>query len=181
MSFKNFLLPVVALGFFACNVSDPHEHNEEELITTVRLVYTDTANASNADTVVFRDADGPGGAAPTAHDTLRLAAGKTYRVSLSLLNESDPLDVEDITTEVEEEGVDHQVFYAASGVNLTMVYADQDANGLPLGLRTLQTAGAASSGTLTVTLKHQPGLKTAGGTVSTGETDVEIAFQAVIQ
>lgn len=166
----------LAFGLAACNVSDPDEHNEEELITTVLLAYTDTVS-NLSDTVTFRDADGPGGLAPSAYDTIVLAPNRVYRVNLSLLDESHDDHAHDITAEVRDEGVDHQVFYAVAGANLVVAYRDQDANGLPLGLQTLQTTGAASTGTLTVTLKHQPGLKSASSTVATGETDVQIAFQ----
>lgn len=179
MSFKKTpaFISMAALAAFlaACNVSDPEEHHEEELITSVRLVYTHAAGGSS-DTVWFRDADGPGGGAPTEHDTIRLLSGRDYSVALSLLNESNPADVEDITAEVRDEAADHQVFYTVAGTGLTVAYADQDDNGLPLGLATTQTTATGSPGTLTVTLKHQPGLKGASSTITTGETDVEVTF-----
>lgn len=169
-------LSVLSAFFFAaCNVSDPEEHNEEELITTVLIVYTDTATGLS-DTAAFRDADGPGGAAPTDHDTLVLRPDRTYRASLLLLDESHDGETGDITAEVREEGDDHQVFYVVSDAALTVAYDDEDGNGLPLGLETLQTTGAASTGDLTVILKHQPGIKNASSTVETGDTDVEITF-----
>jgi hypothetical protein len=144
----------------------------------VRLVYTHAASGSS-DTVWFRDADGPGGAAPTEHDTIRLLSGRSYSVALSLLNESNPTDVEDITAEVRDEAADHQVFYTVGGPGLSVAYADQDDNGLPLGLSTTQTT-TESPGTLTVTLKHQPGLKSSTSTIATGETDVEVTFVVVM-
>lgn len=163
----------------ACNVSDPHEHDEEELITSVRLVLT-PAGGGSADTVWFRDADGPGGLAPTHHDTVRLVAGRTYAVTLSFLNESHASHAVDMTPEIREEGNDHQVFYTIEGTGLTVAYADQDDNGLPLGLSATFTTTTGTPGSVTVTLKHQPGLKSAGSTISTGETDVAIRFPVVM-
>jgi len=182
MSFKIFasLLPAAALLAACTDVTDPGAHNEEELITSIRLVYAH-AGSGSLDTVWFKDPDGSGGAAPSRHDTLKLVAGRVYDVSLALLDESHGDDVHDITVEVEEEGDEHQVFYTVAGANLSAAYADQDANGLPLGLRTTQTAGAASNGSLTVTLKHQPELKSATSTIQTGETDVQVAFPVVIR
>jgi hypothetical protein len=179
MSFKIFASLSSAALLAACNVTDPEVHNEEELITSIRLVYTQPGGAS--DTAWFKDPDGPGGAAPTRHDTLELQADRTFEASLTLLDESDAADVHDITEEVEEEAADHQVFYAVAGANLATAYADHDANGLPIGLKTTQTTGGASTGSLTVTLKHQPGLKSAASTVNTGETDVQVVFPVVIR
>jgi hypothetical protein len=60
-------------------------------------------------------------------------------------------------------------------------YEDEDANGLPLGLETSWTTGAASSGKFRVMLKHQPALKTTSSTSSTGETDLDTEFTINIQ
>jgi hypothetical protein len=168
---------LVAASFFlaACNVSEPHLHDEEELITSVRLVLA-PAGGGASDTVWFRDADGPGGSAPTAHDTVRLVSGRTYAASLSFLNESNPAQVVDMTEEIRDEGQDHQVYYAAAGTGLTVAYADEDANGLPVGLSTTFTTTAGDPGSVTVTLKHQPGAKSATSTINTGETDVAVTF-----
>lgn len=175
----------------ACNVSDPHEHDEGELITSIRLVLTHAGSGTDAvaafaDTVWFRDPDGPGGAAPTDHDTLRLVAGRDYRVSLSFLNESNPRDVIDMTDEIRAKATDHQVFYTVAGSGLVVAYVDEDDAGLPVGLETMFTTAASATDTrdaldsLTVTLKHQPGLKSGNSTITTGETDVAVTFAVVL-
>lgn len=167
------------LLFTACTVSDPHEHDEGELITSLRLVLTPTTGGSS-DTVWFRDPDGPGGSAPTDHDTLRLVAGRTYAVSLSFLDESSAQHVVDMTEEIRDEAADHQVFYTVAGTGLAIAYADADENGLPVGLEAVFTTTAGSPGAVTVTLKHQPGLKSENSTISTGETDVSVTFVVVM-
>ena len=58
-----------------------------------------------------------------------------------------------------------------------------DGDGNPLGLATSVVAGGATgSGTLTVTLRHEP-KKPNDGTLTDagGETDIEVAFPITIQ
>lgn len=186
MSFKKLIpgflaasLIAIALFFIGCNVSDPHDHNEEELITSTRLVLTHTPSGSS-DTVWFRDADGPGGVAPTEHDTIRLVSGRTYTVALSFLNESNPSNIIDMTEEIREEAADHQVFYTVAGNGLAVATTDQDSNNLSIGLTTTFTTTPGTPGSLMVTLKHQPGLKSANSTINTGETDVAVNFVVVM-
>jgi hypothetical protein len=107
-----------------------------------------------------------------------------------------PSDPEyDVTEEVEAEGDEHIFFFSwtndvfsdpsgngnidnrADDVN----YQDEDINGLPLGLETIWTAGAASSGEFRVVLKHQPDLKSATSESGIGETDLDLTFTVKIE
>lgn len=180
-----FALSLLCLIFVGCSNEDPEPANEEELITTARVTFTNTANASDVATAVFQDLDGPGGNDPVlTHPTL--TANSTYSVSIVFLNEQEN-PAEDITEEVAEEDDDHQVFYVAgTGLNFTFAYGDQDGNGNPLGLVGTATTAAASTGNLTVTLVHE-GDKSANGvnegdpTNAGGETDVTVTFNVTIQ
>jgi hypothetical protein len=187
-AFKNlfFLLAALPLVFSApgCNDDDPDPINEEELITTVTLTLTPTGGGAPK-LFKFKDLDGPGGVAPLIEsDTL--AAGVVYNGSLTLLNETET-PAENIGEEVEEEAEEHQFFFIISpGLDLTVAYADQDANGKPLGLKTTWTAGAPGSGTLTLILRHEPDKNAPGvadGNIANagGETDIEIEWPIVIQ
>ncbi len=157
--------------------------NEEEVITTMILSFAGQAGATDKE-LRFTDADGDGGGAPIFDlDTLQAAAN--YNVSIMLLNETaNPVDT--ISNEVLEEGLDHQFFFQTAGANITFAYADADANGNPIGLQTTTTTGAASMGTLKVTLRHEPNKSGAGvssGDITNagGETDVEVEFPLVIE
>lgn len=161
--------------------------NEEEVITTAILTFIDTAGAVNdTSRMIFRDVDGDGGNAPViTSDTL--TAGHQYLASIQLLNESG-VPVEDITEEVEEEATVHQFFFEVTGANLSWTYADTDTNGKPIGLRTNwdAPAGPASSGSLKVTLRHEPdknapGVSGGDMTNAGGETDLEVTFPVEIQ
>lgn len=161
---------------------DPIPENEEELITTLSLVFTNGTETVN---FTFQDLDGEGGIDGTITNGT-LAANTTYNVSAVFLDETES-PAENITAEVIEEDDEHQVFYQpAAGLNLDWSYSDQDANGNPLGVQTQFVTGAASTGTLTVTLIHEPDKNASGvasGDISNagGETDIEVIFDVAIQ
>ena len=174
------MLLTVSLVFNACKKDDtPAPVNEEELITTLQVTLTESTSGS-VQTFIFRDPDGEGGSGPTEFDEIVLEAGKTYTCSLDVLNESET-PAESITEEIEEESADHQFYFTPSGANITVSNLDTDTNGLPLGLNSTWTTGAASSGTIAITLKHKPGIKAGGDAITVGDTDIEVTFNAEIQ
>lgn len=181
-----FLLTLISALFIgtACEDDDPEIPNPEELITTLRMQLTPTAGGA-AVTLEFRDLDGEGGNDPTITDGT-LAANTTYTGSLELLNESET-PVEIITEEIEEEDEEHQFFFSiGGGLDLTVAYDDADSDGNPLGVSTIVTTGAASSGTLTVVLRHEPakdasGVRDGDITNAGGETDIEVEFPVMVQ
>ncbi|MBC7439017.1 MAG: hypothetical protein H7250_03405 [Flavobacterium sp.] len=68
----------------------------------------------------------------------------------------------------------------------TFAYADQDANGKPIGLAFTLTTGAATTGNLTVTLKHEPnksaaGVSTGNITNAGGATDASVTYPIVVE
>lgn len=174
------------LLFTACNVSDPDDHNEQETFTTVRLSYVNNADANDKPEAIikFKDGFGHGGNTLEKNETITLKAGAVYSAELVLLDETkNPAEI--MSEEVEEEGEVHQIFYTPAGAALTVAYADKDGNDRPVGLKTTQTAGAAGSGTMKVTLKHQQEgntiLKNDTSGINTGDTDVEVTFNVAIE
>lgn len=176
------LFPFFALGlltlFTACEEDDPVIENEEEVITQVTLTLFPSGTQEQV-VFSFNDPDGDGGMAPELTQTGTLVAGADYRGQVSFANE----DEGSIDGEIIEEGLEHQVFYETN-TNLTFAYTDMDAAMQPIGLQTSLTTGAAGSGNLTITLKHEP--EKAGAVISNpdavgGETDVEVTFPITIQ
>jgi hypothetical protein len=172
-------IAIVSSVSVSCSKDDEEPDNEEELITTLRVTVVETGSAATS-TFTFRDVDGPGGNPPGTFDSILLNASRSYAVSLQFLNES-VSPAEDITEEVEEEDVDHQVYFEPASVAITALNLNADRNGLPLGTNATWNTGAAGTGSLRITLKHKPGAKAAGDPVSKGETDVEINFPARIR
>jgi hypothetical protein len=159
------LTGVVALS--SCKKDDPEPDDENELITTVQLVFKKDGSPDKVFT--WRDISGS-----TSVDTIQLEDGTVYELEARFLDES-KTPVEEITEEIAEEDEDHQVFYISNpGSLFTLTYQDEDANGLPIGLNMRAISGDSGSGTLRVVLKHAPGEK--DGNLSTGSTDVDITF-----
>lgn len=172
-----------SLAFTSCSDDDPEIPNEEELITTVKYTLTPDGGGAAVE-MTFVDIDGDGsGAAVIMGGTL--AANQTYTGSIELLNETES-PAEDITEEIEEEDEEHQFFFSTTVSGLSVAYADQDADGNPIGLSTSVTTGDAAVGNLTVTLRHEP-VKDASGvaggdiTNAQGETDIEVTFPVEVQ
>ncbi len=179
------LLMGTVLFFSSCkDDDDPTPENEEELITTMTVVLAPDGGGSTA-TLLFRDLDGDGGNAPTI-TTDKLAPNTTYTGTISLLNETET-PAENITEEVKEEGDEHQFFYATTmGLNISFAYNDQDADGRPIGLDFTLVTGDASTGTLRITLRHEPdkaatNVSMGDITNAGGETDIEVDFDVTIE
>jgi len=192
MNFRLFRLPVtvyaiaLTLVFQACkNDDDPKPANEEELITTVALVFQKLESDEPARRFEWKDVDGTGAGAPVI-DEIELDAHAAYSLSVELKDESNPNDVEDITSEIEEEGTEHQFFFTVNpgDLDIDITYNDEDADGKPIGLINHVAVGHAHdvvTGTLGVTLRHKPKKDAAGVangdiTNAAGDTDIEVVF-----
>lgn len=185
---KYFIVAVAATSIFtACKKDDdqvtvpPPVVNDQEIINSLQLLVTDSATGNVVDTVVFLDPDGDGSGAPSRWDTLRLQPSKTYLVDVILLNTfENPADT--VSNEVLNEADEHQFFFVFTGATVTHTYLDSDGGTppLPVGLENKFRTGTASTGTTQVILKHQPGgIK--DGNITTGDTDVDVTFQTIIQ
>ncbi len=171
------LLVIATVVLTGCKKKVEDKANEQELITTVELTF------SNPDTtfvVQYEDLDGAGGNAPIIAP-INLKANKNYNVNLKLLDKT-KTPAENISDAVKAEGTDHQFFYVANNANLVVKTTDVDANNNPLGLTSTWATTNASTGTITITLKHQPKIKLASpGSIALGDTDVEAAFTVTIK
>ncbi|NJO24950.1 MAG: hypothetical protein HC867_02895 [Bacteroidia bacterium] len=172
-----FVIGLVMM-FTSCKKNKTSD-NEEELITTVTLAFTEQGT-SNISTFIFRDSDGDGGNPPTLYQDIVLAPNKVYNLAIALTNESvNP--AEDITGEVAAEAGDHQFYFEVSGVNVTINNLNTDSGGLPLGLTSRWTTTTTSTGKVKITLKHKPGIKAAGDPVAKGDTDIELDWTVKVQ
>jgi hypothetical protein len=178
-----------------CEVDDPVKEEVPELITEVTLTFTP---ASGGDVVVVTatDPDGEGVQDIQVDGDINLKSAENYSLAITLINGlAQPTDPEyNITEEVEEEGDEHLFFFSFTE-NLfdsppgngnidsredAVSYADEDGNGLPLGLQTFWITGASDAGEFRVVLKHQPDLKSETSDSNTGETDLDVTFPITI-
>lgn len=176
---KKFILPLafIAAVFSACDKEDPTIPNEEELITT--LIYRlEPLGAGDPVELKFQDLDGDGGDPPVITSP-PLQANMTYQGSITLLNE---VDGENITEEVEAEALEHQLFYVIDPLKVEIEYLDQDSNNNPLGILTKLSTSGATTGDLTIILRHEPSKPNDGTPEGAGgETDIEVTFPLTVQ
>ncbi|GAL68655.1 hypothetical protein [Jejuia pallidilutea] len=168
----------------SCSEDDnPVIINEEELITTVTAIFTPDGGGENI-TLRFQDLDGEGGNTPNITVSSSFEKNKTYRGSVTFLNEfADP--AQDVTPEIKTEADEHQMFYITTGSLNAFTYdtaaSNFDANGLPLGLQCVFTTTGDASGTVTMILRHKPNKSASGvpeGIIdnANGSTDVSVTF-----
>ena len=184
---KVLFVSMLSTALFSCKNHDdnpPVVELEEELITTVKVTFTESGNVENPHSAefLFTDLDGDGGNSPvfSAEDVFKDVA---YDVSVEFLNQSvNP--AEDITEEISELSIEHQVFIELIDVaGATLSYDDIDGNGKPLGLNsTWEFSSTVADGEFKLSLIHEP-TKPANyilgnpipNTVG-GSTDIEVTF-----
>lgn len=176
-------------------VTPPAEENEEEVITGVKLIFTNDADASDVVEASAKDPDGEGVLELAILDEISLDTSKTYTLTFEIFNNLETPG-ENIGDEIAEEDDEHQLFFSFSNDAFTnptgngnidnasdpLNYNDSDGEN-PVGLSTTWTTSATplSAGTFTVRLQHQPDLKTATSGATVGDTDFELEFVLNIQ
>ncbi|MEZ5015885.1 MAG: hypothetical protein R2800_02460 [Flavipsychrobacter sp.] len=153
---------------------------EQELITTIKLVVTNSAGFNK--TFSYKVDNGFNSTTPATPviDDVVLAPNTTYNVSVEVWNEAEN-PVEDITTEVKAENTEHLFVLESAPANgagsISFTNGSKDDNGNPLNQTIDFTTGAAGNGVLTVTLKHEPTDKNAANAdAAGGETDAKAIF-----
>jgi len=155
---------------------------ETDVITT--FTYTLTPIDGFPIFLYHQDIEGAGNV-PTQVQGGSLKANSTYAGIIKLENEQLFPSV-DITSDIKNEAAGHQFFFETTVNGLNMIYDDMDENGYPLGIETTLTTGPPGSGTLNVTLLHNPD-KTADGVAdgeirnAGGETDIELTFDIKVE
>lgn len=182
----NLLLAFVTVAILfvtSCKKGDPVIPNEEEVITTLKYTLTPEGGGTSV-VLTFQDLDGDGGTAPTITGGI-LDANTTYTGTVVLLNEMES-PAEDITEEILEEALEHQLFYIHTIEGVDITYNDTDADGNPIGVATTVKTAATGAGTITVVLRHEPNKNATGvsdGDITNagGETDIEVTFNVEVQ
>jgi hypothetical protein len=187
-----YLFAVLAMGFASCESDDPVPENDGELITDVTLTFQELDGGNLVGTPFSAKASDPEGievgATPTI-ETVTLAKGKNYRMTITVTNS---IAGEDITAEILEESDEHQFFFlgtAFTGNILTVTY--DDPSGELLGLQnelTVSSSPGANNTQMRVLLRHDLDKSYPGATnpnfqnyeQAGGETDLDITFPVVI-
>ena len=178
---KFLTISIFAIALFAsCSDDDvPETVLPQEVITTLRLTLEPIGGGTDI-VLEYLDLDADGPNPPVVIVSGNLAAGTSYNGTILLLNETvNP--PENVTEEVDEEALEHQFFYTLGGdLNVTTEYENFDTDGNPLGTELMLSTGEASSGTLTLTLRHEPNKPNSGLADAGGETDIEVTFDVAV-
>lgn len=203
MNFKKisiYTLLSASVLFTACKKDDdevvPAVENEQEIITDVKLIFTNNADSTDIVEAKAQDPDGTGVEELKILDEITLDASKTYNLTFEIMNNLESPG-EDIGEEIKEEDNEHQFFFSFSENAFTnptgngnidsasdpIVYNDKDENGNSVGLSTSWTTSSTqlSKGTFTAKLQHQPDVKTVTSGSNDGDTDFELKFVLNIQ
>ena len=193
-----YILLTAGLLMTGCGEDDevPEPENVLEVITDVKLIFTNDADASDVVEARASDPDGSGVQELVIEDEINLAVDKSYTLTFEIFNNLETPG-EDIGVEIAEEDDEHQLFYSFSNDAFSnptgngnidnssdaLNYNDSDSNGNSLGLNTSWTTSSTtlSGGTFTARLQHQPDVKTANSGASDGDTDFELQFVLNIQ
>ena len=183
MKILKYALLAIPFLYFSCDDDNdtPEPINEEEVITTMIVTLVNHQNGSDVVTMQTQDLDGDGPNEPVITVSGPLTAGTSYAGSIVWLNEmEDP--AEDITLEIVEEQDEHQVFFSAMDLAVDFAYVDFDSNGFPVGTQFTLTTTNAGTGTVTITLIHEP-VKPNDGTVDTagGSIDIQTSFPVTVE
>lgn len=178
------LLAIMVLSLFI-SCSDDHDEaahqHEQEVFTTMTITLVPSDGSSNI-TLQTEDLDGDGPNAPVVTVSGKLKASNTYTGSIKWYNKTET-PAEDLTPEIVSESDEHQVIYVVgSGLIMTVSDLSKDSKGNTFGHTFSLKSLSAGTGTLTVSLLHEP-TKPNDGTLSTagGATDIAASFLIVIE
>ena len=203
--FSNYVSLVIVIGglsLIGCKkdedlaVVPPASENEMEVITDIKLIFTNSSDASDIVEARAQDPDGLGVQELVILDTINLDVNKTYTLTYEIFNNLETPG-EDIGAEILEEDNEHKFFYSFSNnafaspsgngnidaVSDPLTYNDVDENGNAVGLSTswATPSSVLSGGTFTTRLQHQPDVKTSTSGANDGDTDFELSFVLNIQ
>lgn len=125
----------------------PVDPGNPELVTTMTV----SLNTSGANTYVYEDLDGTGGAAGTRADTMRLTMGRVYSANIKLENRSVTPNT-DLTTDIKAQGVRHKFQFSSTNSACSAGATDQDSLGRNIGFIFTLAPSAVTTGTLTISL-----------------------------
>ncbi|TWJ03369.1 hypothetical protein JN11_00907 [Mucilaginibacter frigoritolerans] len=177
-----------------------------ETITQASLKFTNQANVTDTTSCTYTfHVDNNGNVTSVDSTTLTLKANSKYNAVVYMLDQTQsPVFV--VSNEIKDRENYHLFFYqptpinaapvisntspyipgtpvntSAAPLNLAIQRTDLDTNNPPLqiGLTTVFTTGAASTGNLRWVLRHQPNAK--NGTYYPGSSDLDVNFVTVIK
>jgi len=179
----NTAILISVFTFFSCSKKSDPVPQEQELITTLQVLVTDSNGVEK--TFQYKVINGFGSDSSVVEiDTIKLKANTTYAVVVKLLNEK-ASPIEDITQEVIAENTKHLFLYnstPSTGAGAIQSFdGNKDDANLPFNQTIKWLTDQAGQGNMGVYLIHLPTVKN-GTTLEAvgGTTDVEALFPVVL-
>ncbi len=186
---KFYAMAVMAIAMLAsCDNDDDtlEPVEEEEAITRIVLTFTNQADANDTVVLTWDDTNGDEEVDDNEKTVVgEFAANGTYDAEIGLFNEDEDFLDEDILAD--QAAIDAHFFVYATNLDFTMMRAADDetrTDNNKLGVKTVWTAGAAGTGSISIELHHEsPSVddSTGFGTAAGDDTDIDISFNAEIQ
>ncbi len=184
---NQLIITLVSVIFFTATSckklinSDKTPDEENELITTVSLLFID---ALNSDTLKF-DWSQPGGpGSGIAIDTIVLKPNVNYIATISILDESKNPTF-NVSGEIKSDANSHRFIYTPTNANLSIKILDFDTHTPPIELglsfEAITLGVSQSIGNFNVVLKHYTESAPKTGGLANGSTDIEVDFPLVIE
>jgi hypothetical protein len=174
IAIRTLFFALLAAGLSTTGCKDDGE-TEQENITRV-VLHLSSADGFDQE-FTWEDLDGDGGNAPTI-PTLVLPKDKVLSCRIHVYDDT-TTPVTDLTEEIEEERDEHLFTFVTSGNGLVISNLSADSKGNPFGLESTWTTGGASTGTVRVTLYHEPEDKN-NASAPGGDTDYTATFPFTI-
>lgn len=181
---KKFVLFFILFSLnFSCKKDEVVPTDDNELITTVDLTFTDSNK--KVSTFSFQDKDGDAKTPPEKFDKIVLDKNMSYSLEINVYDETkNPKS--NITEQIKLESDVHLFVFKIDPASLFSLKAmDKDKNGLPIGLMSSgSTQNAAGTGKLNLILKHQPpinGKAVKTGNEAGGSSDIDLIFDLSIK
>lgn len=174
LRFSNLFLALAATAvlFSACKKD---KATENEVITKVVVHLTGVGNTFDAE---FEAVDADGDGIFNTIDQIELPLGSTFNCHLHVYDET-KTPVDDITGEIEAENTVHLFVLKSTVGGLIISNLSTDNNGAPFGLESNWATTVAGTGTVQISLHHEPTDKTA--TDPGGEIDFDVTFPLKVQ
>jgi hypothetical protein len=181
---KKFILLFILFSLiFGCKKEEVIPTDDNELITTVELIFTDSNKKVSS--FSFQDKDGDAKTLPEKFDKITLDKNMIYSMDIKVYDETKN-PKEDITEQIKLESDVHLfVFKIDPSALFSLKAIDKDKNGLPIGLLSSGTTqNAVGAGKFNLILKHQPpvnGKAVKTGNEAGGSSDIDLIFDLSIK